>query len=70
MVSNFVATDSRMLSLVTGESVTGFNQEGQWICGFKDTNKGVFGFAPLKCLQLERLTRSGSPTKSAAVLIN
>ena len=43
--------------------MSSFTQQGEWVCGFLESNPGTFGFAPTACLRFERETRSGPPSR-------
>jgi hypothetical protein len=36
VIKDYAASNERYLSLKEGETVTGFSEEGDWVCGFKD----------------------------------
>ena len=36
VVCDYFAVDPRHMSLTKGEVVSGFSQEGEWVCGFKE----------------------------------
>ena len=53
VVSDFHAVEPRHLSAQTGSVVSGFADEGNWICAFRDTSPNKFGFLPKNYLKFD-----------------
>ena len=55
---DFHPLEKRHLKVTSGEMVSGFAEEGGWICAFKEVSPNHFGFIPKSYLQFERQTNS------------
>ena len=62
LITDFYATDERHLNAQGGDTFNGFTEEGNWICGFKDTSPGKFGFLPNNYLKFVHSTNSNKAT--------
>ena len=62
VITDFYATEDRHLSAQGGDTFNGFSEEGNWVCGFKDTSPGKFGFLPKNYLKFDHSTNSNKAT--------
>ena len=62
VTTDFHPTDPRHLSAQTGNLVSGFSDEGNWICAFRDTSPNRFGFVPKNYLKFDHKTNSNRVT--------
>ena len=53
VVNEFQAVEPRHLSAQSGSLVSGFADEGNWICAFRDTSPNRFGFVPKNYLRFD-----------------
>lgn len=66
VVSDFHGLEPRHLSAHTGSLVSGFADEGNWVCAFRDTSPNKFGFLPKNYLKFDHQTNSNRATPQGA----